>query len=456
MRMMKKIIPLLYCLFFFFISFQVHSKCRAVLINGGGAPSDNYNVHTAQLREMYNALRAKGCREEDIHVFSASGSADSTDFRVDPTHPLSDYVANPYRFNGSSRVPNLYPADANTLRTKMGEVMSGFKPEDNVFIFVADHGTNDGGRKGLVPWMPGGAGDIFTPEDMERVMKKAPVQTQIKLWTECCFCGAFNRISRPNTCVATSTDEYHVGSYNWNNWRGYANSEMAPGKLTSQAYFAGQVKNSSQVSLAKASNVSIQHTQDDAVFQAETIARGCFVGPRTSLEQYMFGAIGFGNRQLCMNDLLKLAQTQTPRSPNDLCDNENVFSELGTIRNYLNVMQQSNTQLSFSDKRRIERFNLRLNEYINQIKKTNEYKRINDLTRSFNAMSNSDKIKNANWMQREVSIAKQKLMKESNFFQTLLGDQRIIIESLFFARATEPQKAEYRRRKQCLEEPLVN
>lgn len=438
-----------------FLSEAAWSRCKAMLINGGGSPADNFNVHTAQLREMYNALLAKGCREQDIHVFSASGSDTATDFRVDPTSPSSSYVANPYRFNGQSRVPNLHAADMNTLRREMTRIASTSSAEDNLFIYVADHGNDSNGQKGFVPWDPNGTGQLFTPEDMQRVLSSAPSQTRVKLWTECCFCGVFNRINRPNTCVATSTDEYHVGSYNWTNWESYANSRTSARDLSSKAYFAGQIRNGQNASLAQASNVSIQLTEDDATYQAQTIQSGCFIGPRTSLEQYMFSTMGFGDKQMCLNDLLALTSRTPPRTVTEMCSERSGIAELDNIRNFISSMQTSNATLSYAERQRIARYSESLATYVERIKRTPEYARINDLRRRFESMSEADRITNSRWMQAEVTKAKNKLIRESRMFESLIADQRLLVEALFLSRATAAQKAEYQRKKQCLDEPLV-
>jgi hypothetical protein len=438
-----------------FLSEAAWSRCKAILINGGGAPTDNYNVHTAQLREMYNALRAQGCSEQDMHVFSASGSATAPDFRLDPTSPSSAYVANPYKFNGQSRVPNLYAADMNTLKTEMSRIASEFTAEDKVFIYVADHGNDNNGKKGFVPWDPNRTGDLFTAEDMQRVLSSTPSQTRVKLWTECCFCGVFNRITRPNTCVATSTDEYHVASYNWTNWEGHARSQISAGNLSSRALFAGEVKNGINSSLNQASRVSIQLTEDDAEYQKQTIQRGCFIGPRTSLEQYMFSTLGFADKQMCLNDLMALTTRTPPRTVSEMCSERSGIAELDNIRNFISHMQTSNSTLSYAERQRIVRYSEQLTRYVERIKRTPEYVRINDLRQRFEAMSEADRITNSRWMQAEVTKAKNKLLRESRLFEALITDQRLLIEGLFLSRATPAQKAEYERKKQCLNEPLV-
>jgi hypothetical protein len=433
-----------------FLSEIAWGRCKAILINGGGSPADNYNVHTAQLREMYNALRVQGCSEQDMHVFSASGSDSAPDFRVDPTSPSSAYVANPYRFNGQSRVPNLYAADMNTLKTEMSRIASSFRAEDKVFIYVADHGNDDNGTKGFVPWDPNRTGQLFTPEDMQRVLSSAPSQTRVKLWTECCYCGAFNRINRPNTCVATSTDEYHVGSYNWTNWEGYARAQNSAGDLSSKAYFAGQIKNAQNASLSQASNVSIQLTEDDAEYQAQTIQRGCFIGPRTSLEHYMFSTMGFAGRQMCLGDLMALTSRTPLRTVDEMCSERSGIAEIDNIRNFISNMQTSN-----AERQRIVRYSEQLARYVERIKRTPEYRRIEDLRLRFQAMTESERITHSRWMQSEVAKAKNKLLRESRLFETLIADQRLLIEGLFLNRATPAQRAEYQRKKQCLDEPLV-
>ncbi|MGZ3691092.1 MAG: C13 family peptidase [Pseudobdellovibrio sp.] len=432
------------------------AKCQAILINGGADQSYNYNVHTSQLREMYNALRAQGCSENDIHVFSASGSATSPDFRIDPTDPNSRMVANPYRFNGSTQVPNLYPADAQTLKTEISRLAAGFKPEDKVFIYAADHGADSGKEKGLVTWSPNTRPyELFTPDDMEKALAKAPAATHIKLWTECCYCGAFNKMERPNTCVATSTDEYHEGSYNWSNWDQYAHLDISPNSLTSKTYFAGQVKKSAQTSLDSAARVSRSLTGDDQKIQAQTIEKGCFIGPRDSSEQLMFDALGYSYKPMCMKDLLKLTVQNEPPSAIASCDGRSGFKEIDNLRSFLDQLDQQQGVLNYSEHSRILDLKIKLDMMVTGLKNSPEYKRILSIKAQFEALTPQQKVSQAAKMQADVAWLKKKLIDKTGFFQVLLDEQKLVVEAIFLKNATASQKAKFFQRKKCLDEPLI-
>lgn len=430
------------------------AKCKAILINGGASPSDNFNVHTAQLREMYNALLARGCSEDDIHVFSASGSAEALDFRIDPTDPNSRYVSNPYRFNGKSQLPHLYPADKDTLSTKISELSKGFSADDRVFVYVADHGGIENGVKGLVPWQTPGKGfQLFTAEDMDKALADAPGKTRIKLWTECCYCGVFNRMKRSNTCVSTSTDEYHVGSYDWNNWQQYIRSPDAR-LLSSNAYFAGHVKKADRlVSLASASRVATNKMTDNRDTIAETTDKGCFIGPRDSLEQFMFSTLGFANRQICLPDVVSMIAKVTESGPAN-CDRQSGLSDIETLKKYLNKMKTENLQLNYSDRKKLDKLIADLASFQNTVRDSSEFRKIQKLSTEFNRLSDPQKVNEAITYQIQVSQLKGEITRKYNKNEMLIQNQRLIIESIFFNKANPSQKTEYNRKKACLDEPL--
>ena len=443
-------------LIFLFVSQFANAKCKAILINGGADPANNYSVHIAELREMYNTLTAKGCAPADIHVFSASGSTESPDFRLDPTAADSRYVANPYKFDGVARVPNLYAADKATLQTRIAKLSSEFSAADKVFIYVADHGTNINGKKGLVPWYGNGnSSQIFTPEDMEKALAGAPTETRIKIWTECCYCGAFNRIKRSNTCIATSTDEFHVGNYNWNNWHDYAKKNMQASGLTSNMYFAGQIKNgaASQSSLLVASRVAWARTVDDKQTMAETLAKGCFVGPRDSLEQFVYATLGFAAKQVCLKDISKIMGVSTEDKPG--CIAATPTDDITKLKIFLEQMKDENAKLNYSERGRLDKLIADIGILNQRLENSDENRQIKKINADFNKMTESQKIATASFFQDTVLDLKATLAKKYNGNQLLQENQRLIMESLFFAKATAKQKDEYSRRKQCLEEPLL-
>ncbi len=447
---------LLLSLFILLNSQPVFAKCKAILINGGADQANNFNVHTSQLREMYNALRAKGCSESDIHVFSASGSTTSPDFRIDPTDPNSRFISNPYKFNGTTQVPNLYAADPATLKTEIARIASQFKPEDKVVVYAADHGANNAGQKGLVTWSPDSSPyKLFTPQDLETALSTAPAATKIKLWTECCYCGAFNKMRRSNTCVATSTDEYHEGSYNWSNWDQYARLQVSPNSLTSKTYFAGQIKNTNNASLGSAARVSRSLTGQDQEIQAKTIEKGCFIGPRDSTEQYMFDTLGFSAKQLCLKDLMKMTVTGAPPSAIDTCRTPSGFTEIDRLRVFLNQLTTQEGALNYSERTRIEELKNKLDSLVLSLKNSTEYKRILGIKAEYEKLTPAQKTARAARMQADVAFLKKKILDKTQFFQTLLDEQKIVIEALFFSKATAQQKTQFLQRKQCLDEPLI-
>lgn len=433
---------------------SAEAGCKAILVNGGGSPFGNYIVHDRQMKEMVQALMKQGCTEKDIFLFSASGSTTAKDFRVDPVDPKSQYVSSPYNYINEMPLENLFPADLKSLKTKIPEITKKFSADDKVFVYLNDHGNKMNGTTGLVPWNYNGDDQLFTAKDLENAFSNT--NAKVKVWADCCYCGIFNQAKLKNGCVATSTDSFHVGSYFWTNWNEYIKAGANNGiiKPTIKAPFAGQLKADPKSSLSLAARISNLKLNDRPFVEADLISRGCFIGPRDTSEDYIFEQLGFKNKQICKEDLVKLLKSQNDSNIYVSCESDKTIQEFNQFDEILNALKTNHFFSSPYAKNKIQSIIDKINFDLSTLKNSEEYQEILKLDAEFKALNPSLKFKKASEYQNRVINLKEKLLLSTSLYKNLIENQKIILESIFLKTAPAEQTLEFYRRKQCLDEPL--
>ena len=441
----------------FFIPAMSQAKCKAILVNGGVDSQHNFNIHTTELREMYRSLLTQGCQPQDIYVFSASGKTDSYDVRVDPIDPDSEEKTEAYKFVGNKTVQNLYPADKETLEKKMTEIAQSTTSGDHLFIYLNDHGTNGlPSGVGMMPWL----GDDEKPEtvnleEFQKIISQTSPDAKVKVWADCCYCGVYNRVKSGNTCVASATDEFHVGDYFWSNWDAYIKNGAYNGPITPtvKAAFAGQIK-SENSSLAKAASVSKLSLSNPFYTRDSMTAMGCFMGPRDSAERFMYETIG--RDMLCVNDVLGMVASseKAPSEPASMntCENpdQRPFNKLRDLLLHLG----SGRKLSASDTAKIKKLAKKLQKSLDRMKSSKEQKQLDALDKKFEALSPEEQVKQAADFQEKSFNLRGEMADKDHVYDDLMDDQKLITEALFYGTANDAQKKEYKRLRSCLEEPI--
>jgi len=433
---------------------EAKAGCKAVLVNGGFNKENNHNIHETQLKNMYTALLKQGCKTSDIHVFSSAGTTDGEDYRKDPIDPNSVFSSKDYKFDGVNKVSNLYSADRNTLKTKIGEIAGTFTPEDKVFVYLNDHGGDWNGKKGLVPWDPNGDNVLFSSKDLEDALSKAPKETKMSVWADCCYCGTFNKIERPNTCVATATDEYHLGNYFWSNWDEYVADGTYAGKvdLTVDTKFAEAIRGNGKVSLQQASSLSSLDTDDTSFIEAGTIEKGCMVGPRNSVEQFMFNKLDFGNKQLCVDDISKMLNETAPEELS--CGINSVTQPMEDLIKIFTTLRGDKSKLNKGDRKKLAELVKELKANLVLVKQATEIQQLESLDKEFEGLSPAEKVEKAYSLQIMAKNVKSNLVKKSNLFNLILKNQNLVLKSLFEIKASPADKQELLKREQCLNTPM--
>jgi len=127
---------------------------HALLINGGDKPESNYLSHLHHLEDMVELLGRRGVAAERIHIFSADGQDESADLATRDAPPpdfwLIEGTGLGNRLRPHSELTNtrwagvtLHPAKLIALRDWFEKARKEIGPQDQLLVFVTDHGTSD-------------------------------------------------------------------------------------------------------------------------------------------------------------------------------------------------------------------------------------------------------------------------------------------------------------------------
>ena len=434
-------------------------ECYAVLVNGGLDAFSNYSIHSEQLEAMYRSLRERGCVNGHIYVLSASGVAGAPDYRENVLDPSAPLTSTDYKFEKGAKVSNLGPATADSISKTFDSLKQQVKPADTVFVYLNDHGdravsSSTGlGTSGVVLW--GKPEKIYSKDELAKELDKLDPKAKVKLWTDCCFCGTFNSIRRPNTCVATSTDAFHVGDYFWENWDGFV-KDPAHVKPHAEERFAAAVKqkNSSLYGAAKSSSLS----SDDTAFNGPSNhwdvknigPSNCNIGPKNSADSYLLSAINLKqDSQPCFDELSTILFKATEKECNVV--GLDPFPELRELQVQMEQIIRKNKGLGDPD----------INELAKQFEKLGKevslepaFQAIVKIQDEFLKLSSSQRKTRALEFQQQVQKYRKQLLSSDAIQNYTYPIWQSIAEAIFFKTASKTQQDNYKDIKRCLSEPL--
>ena len=212
------------------------ARSWAILINGGGEASKNYQSHLLHIERMARLLVDGGVDKDRIAIFASDGDDPRPDLavldRTESKHPwlLAD-LAEVRRLRPSigmadSKVPGfaLYPAKtdaiAGWIRTRRGE----FQPGDVLFVYVTDHGRKnrtDLSNNAIVLWE-----EDLSVRNFARLFSMLPEKTSVVAAMSQCFSGSFANViyetgSGANQCgyYAAEPHRFAYGCYPENRGR---------------------------------------------------------------------------------------------------------------------------------------------------------------------------------------------------------------------------------------------
>jgi hypothetical protein len=188
-----------------------------LMINGGGARSDNFASHLTHLRELSAHLLRAGVPPEQITILSSDGSDPAPDFAQRLAPPpgihlldgtvLEKLLAEPFDY-ANSTVPGmkLLPATRPTLTRWLRLAHKWMQPADTLFIYVTDHGQDDERdplRNEITLW--GGRAGISVRQ-LASELGNLPAGMRVVTVMSQCFSGGFALLDRalPQATARTS------------------------------------------------------------------------------------------------------------------------------------------------------------------------------------------------------------------------------------------------------------
>jgi len=195
-------------------------RLEALMINGGGNSSVNFQSHLLHLRELHELLLASGIPADRVSVFAADGPDPAADLAVrdvsaddawllDGTHLAAHLDTRTRYIDSSVNGVELRPATRKALTAWFEDAAERLRDGDTLLLYVTDHGTKnveDSANNAITLW---GRGEDLSVEALGELLAKLDPGVRVVALMSQCFSGAFaNLRGRDNTCgYFSSTDQ---------------------------------------------------------------------------------------------------------------------------------------------------------------------------------------------------------------------------------------------------------
>jgi thiol-disulfide isomerase/thioredoxin len=182
-------------------------RLTALLLNGGGTPSTNYQSHLIHLRLLLAVLREAGVPGDRITILSGDGPDPSADVALRQVQPEEDFwllggtrLESPFRtpitFESTS-LPGFAPKAASTAEIDrwFRTVGSGLREGDTLLIYVTDHGTKnaaDTGDNRITLW---GKNQSLSVAALRARLAKLDRRVRVVMLMSQCYSGSFTNAS---------------------------------------------------------------------------------------------------------------------------------------------------------------------------------------------------------------------------------------------------------------------
>jgi hypothetical protein len=178
-------------------------RVHAILVNGGGSPSQNFHSHRLHVDELVEVLAARGVPAERITVFASDGDEPAPDLavrspRTDPHHwlieglPIEEKLR-PRRYENSTYDGlSLYPARKDALEAWFGGPAQELLPGDTLLVYVTDHGVrndDDLTDNAIVLW-----GEELSVLELRDLLTLLPEGVGVVTLMSQCFSGSFANV----------------------------------------------------------------------------------------------------------------------------------------------------------------------------------------------------------------------------------------------------------------------
>lgn len=198
----------------------------AVLINGGGRPSINFQSHLTHVQGFVDVLDRYGIPRENVVIFSGDGADPEADLATRESLEQEDFwlltqraqqVLRPQIEYVDSVVEGyeLQPAKREAIEMWFLQNSPRFKPGDTLFFYVTDHGEinkDDLTDNTIVLWK-----EMMSVSELRAIFARLPTGLRTVMLMSQCFSGSFASLADPARDVcgyfASSADRPAYGCY---------------------------------------------------------------------------------------------------------------------------------------------------------------------------------------------------------------------------------------------------
>lgn len=192
-------------------SVQSSDNCYAVIISGGYNASNNWQRYWNDCSAIYSALvNIYDFQDSHIKCLISDGTSSSQDRRIS-----GGYDSSPLDLDGDQDNDIDYSATKANITAVFNSLRTIINSEDQLFIFVTDHGNQESGQDALIYlWGETIRDDQFAAE-VDKIYAG-----QITIVMEQCYSGGFiDDLTAQNRVIATACDynevSYSMGYYSY-------------------------------------------------------------------------------------------------------------------------------------------------------------------------------------------------------------------------------------------------
>lgn len=176
-------------------------RIHALLLNGGGSASKNYQSHLLHLRSLVSLLRARGVSGDQVSVFASDGDDPGRDlaarhpdaneyFWILEGVPVRGKLANRIRLvNSEIDGVSLRPATNEALEGWFRGARDRLRSGDTLLVYVTDHGgknPEDLSNNSISLWH-----QHLSVRRLERLIAMVPQGVRVVMMMSQCFSGSF-------------------------------------------------------------------------------------------------------------------------------------------------------------------------------------------------------------------------------------------------------------------------
>jgi thiol-disulfide isomerase/thioredoxin len=175
----------------------------ALLVNGGGGKSQNYQSHLLHVQQLFAQLERAGVDRSRITIFTSDGDDPEPDVAL-RDQPLPDdfWLVDGTRLEGPLRPPiqytnatvedvSLRPATRAALTEWFDDAATFFRPGDTLLLYVTDHGgknPDDTRNNRIVLW---GHDESLSVQELSALLMRLDPGVRVVTVMSQCYSGSF-------------------------------------------------------------------------------------------------------------------------------------------------------------------------------------------------------------------------------------------------------------------------